>query len=108
VTAYFSFFGFYRRQFACPMRSCGATAGGIEVLISAYGSNALRTLTSTLSEALAVLDKSTARAMNGAEKAHFRNSVARNLMDAYDCGERDPKALNQLGLRGLFVAHLSR
>ena len=75
---------------------------------SAYDSDALRVLTPALSEALEVLNKSAARNLTSAEKAHFRNSVARNLMDAYDCGERDPKALNQLGLRGLFVAHLSR
>ncbi len=78
------------------------------MLFSAYGSNALRVLTAALSEALAILDKSASRDLTGAQKAHFRNSVARNLMDAYDSGERDPTALNRAALRGLFISPIPR
>jgi hypothetical protein len=76
------------------------------MLFSAYGSNAVRALTPALSDALAFLDKSAARVLTGAEKTDFRNNIARNLMDAYDAGERDPKALNRAALRGVFVSPL--
>ncbi len=75
---------------------------------SAYDSDALRVLTPALSEALEILNKSAARNLTGAKKAHFRNSVARNLMDAYDSGERDPAALSRAALRGVFVSPIPR
>jgi hypothetical protein len=76
------------------------------VPFSAYGSDALLVLTPALFEALTILNKSAPRTLTGSEKAYFRNSIARNLMDAYDSGERDPKALNRAALRGLFVSPL--
>jgi hypothetical protein len=78
------------------------------VPFSAYDPDALRVLTRALFEALAVLNKSAPRTLTGAEKAHFRNSIARNLMDAYDAGERDPAALNRAAFRGVFVSPLPR
>jgi hypothetical protein len=70
---------------------------------SAYGSDALRVLAPALNCALAILDKSASRDLTDAEKVQFRTSVARNLMDAYDAGERDPTALGRAAPRGIFV-----
>jgi hypothetical protein len=71
---------------------------------SAYGSDALRLLAPALNDALAILDKSASRDLTDAEKVQFRTSVARNLMDAYDAGERDPTALSRASLRGILVS----
>jgi hypothetical protein len=78
------------------------------VLLPLYDSDALRILTRALFEALAIIDDSAPRILTSSEKARFRSSVAGNLMDAYDAGERDPKALNRAALRGLFISPLER
>jgi hypothetical protein len=95
-------------HFLSAITSARLWQGAFRVPFSSHDSDALRVLKRALFEAFATINDWAPRILTSSEKAYFRSSVAGNLSDAYDAGERDPRALNLAALQGLFVSPLER
>jgi hypothetical protein len=70
------------------------------VPFSAYDADDIRLLSAALAEALKWLERSIGHLLTEAETANISPRLARNLMNAFDGGERDPAALRDAALKG--------
>ena len=73
------------------------------MLFSAYNSNGVRVLSAAYAEAGRFARASLTRKLSAGEEAALDKRLARNLMDAHDFGERDPVALKDAALQGIFA-----
>jgi hypothetical protein len=70
----------------------------------AYDSNDLRLLSATLSAAMGIVRSYAGGPLTPSETSDFSTRLARNLMEIFDSGERDPAALERAALRGVLWA----
>jgi hypothetical protein len=70
----------------------------------AYDSNDLRLLSAALSAALGVVRNYAGGPLTPTETSDFSTRLAHNLMEVFDCGERDPEALERAALQGVLWA----
>jgi hypothetical protein len=61
----------------------------------------IRILSSALSAAISEFDHAPASTWTKREKADLSRQLTRNLLEAFDAGERDPEALKRAGLAGI-------
>ena len=69
---------------------------------SAYDSHAIRLLSAALSDALEVVRATLGGRLTEDEASDFTKKLAENLLRVFDSGERDPAALKQAALEGIF------
>lgn len=74
---------------------------GSNVPFSAYNSRALRLLSGALQEGFSEYQRSCKYPLTPAELADIKQKMTLNLARAYDHGEREPVALQDVSLRGL-------
>jgi hypothetical protein len=67
----------------------------------AYDSDDLRLLSAALSAAIGVVRNCAGGPLSPTETSNFNTRLARNLMNAFDSGERDPGALERAALQGV-------
>ena len=81
-------------------RAISPGAGENTVQFSAYD-NRIRVLSSALSDALEAVLKSTAVSPSRTESLGLLKRLSDNLLEAFDCGEREYSALKRAALRGM-------
>jgi hypothetical protein len=70
----------------------------------AYDSDDLRLLSAALSAAMGIVRNNAGGPLTSTETSDFTTSLARNLMQVFDSGERDPAALERAALQGVLWA----
>jgi hypothetical protein len=73
----------------------------------AYDSDDLRLLSAALSAAMGVVRNYAGGLLTSTETSDFSTRLARNLMEVFDSGERDPAALERAALQGVLWASIT-
>ena len=71
---------------------------------SSYDSSGLRALSNAYDDALGYARLALPRKLSEQEETTLSGRLTRNLMDAYDSGERDPGKLRRAALQGVLVS----
>jgi hypothetical protein len=74
------------------------------MLFSPYNSSGVRELSNAYADALGFARSALPRKLNEKEETMLSRQLTRNLMDAHDSGERDPRALRRAALQGVLVS----
>jgi hypothetical protein len=71
------------------------------MLDPAYDCESIRVTSEALTGALLALEGKMRRRLEEAEKAEFSARITRNLLEAYDSGERSSETLNRIALSAM-------
>ena len=66
------------------------------MVANAYDPEEVRAIANTLNQALRAIETRLKRRLSGAEKARYTERITRDLLDAFDAGERTSEGLERV------------